>query len=162
MIRRNFLTDADAAQKFIDGMAQRAIGFLDAQDLSEEQRKEEFRKLLRDSFDMQTIGRFSLGTSWKTATAEEKSEYQKLFEKMIVDAVDNARLSANGQKMLVGKSGTYVVIPPNENQKFEKTLPLADMQMMVDPVQEWKQIFMDVWRFERDYFYDAGMHGVDW
>jgi tricorn protease len=21
---------------------------------------------------------------------------------------------------------------------------------------------MDVWRFERDYFYDAGMHGVDW
>jgi tricorn protease len=54
------------------------------------------------------------------------------------------------------------MITPNENQKFEKTLPLADMQMMVDPVQEWKQISMDVWRFERDYFYDAGMHGVDW
>ena len=89
-------------------------------------------------------------------------DIDKKEEKTIVDAVDNARLSANGQKLLVGKSGTYVVIPPNENQKFEKTLPLADMQMMVDPVQEWKQIFMDVWRFERDYFYDAGMHGVDW
>ena len=89
-------------------------------------------------------------------------DIEKKEEKTIVDAVDNARLSANGQKILVGKSGTYVVMAPNENQKFEKTLPLADMQMMVDPVQEWKQIFMDVWRFERDYFYDAGMHGVDW
>jgi len=89
-------------------------------------------------------------------------DIEKKEEKTIVDAVDNARLSANGQKLLVGKSGAYVVISPNENQKFDKTLPLADMQMMVDPAQEWKQIFMDVWRFERDYFYDAGMHGVDW
>jgi tricorn protease len=89
-------------------------------------------------------------------------DIEKKEEKTIVDGVDNARLSANGQKLLVGKSGTYVVMAPNENQKFEKPLPLADMQMMVDPAQEWKQIFMDVWRFERDYFYDAGMHGVDW
>jgi tricorn protease len=89
-------------------------------------------------------------------------DIEKKEEKTILDGVDNARLSANGQKILVTKSGTFAVITPNENQKFEKTLPLADMQMMVDPVQEWKQIFMDVWRFERDYFYDAGMHGVDW
>ncbi|MCH5377281.1 MAG: hypothetical protein JJ992_25235, partial [Planctomycetes bacterium] len=32
----------------------------------------------------------------------------------------------------------------------------------VDPRAEWKQIFNDVWRFERDYFYDPNMHGVDW
>src|SRR6188474_423321 len=89
-------------------------------------------------------------------------DIEKKEEKTILDGVDNARLSANGQKILVTKSGTFAMITPNENQKFEKTLPLADMQMMVDPVQEWKQIFMDVWRFERDYFYDAGMHGVDW
>ncbi|HEU5165516.1 MAG TPA: PDZ domain-containing protein, partial [Chitinophagaceae bacterium] len=89
-------------------------------------------------------------------------DIEKKEEKTIVDGVDNARLSFNGQKILVTKSGTFAVLTPNENQKFEKTIPLADMQMMVDPVQEWKQIFMDVWRFERDYFYDAGMHGVDW
>ena len=28
--------------------------------------------------------------------------------------------------------------------------------------QEWKQIFTDAWRLERDYFYDPNMHGVDW
>ena len=34
--------------------------------------------------------------------------------------------------------------------------------MNVVPKEEWKQIFNDVWRLERDYFYDPGMHGVDW
>src|ERR687890_427446 len=36
------------------------------------------------------------------------------------------------------------------------------MQMMVDPAAEWKQIYTDVWRIERDYFYDPNMHGVNW
>jgi len=34
--------------------------------------------------------------------------------------------------------------------------------MLVDPVQEWQQIFNDAWRLERDFFYDSTMHGVDW
>jgi len=36
------------------------------------------------------------------------------------------------------------------------------MEMEFDPVAEWRQIFNDVWRFERDYFYDPNMHGVNW
>jgi tricorn protease len=34
--------------------------------------------------------------------------------------------------------------------------------MEIVPKEEWKQIFNDVWRLERDYFYDPNMHGVDW
>ena len=34
--------------------------------------------------------------------------------------------------------------------------------MTVDPRAEWRQIFNDVWRIERDFFYDPNMHGVDW
>jgi tricorn protease len=34
--------------------------------------------------------------------------------------------------------------------------------MTVDPSAEWHQMFNDAWRVERDYFYDPGMHGVDW
>jgi len=33
---------------------------------------------------------------------------------------------------------------------------------MVNPREEWKQIFSDVWRLERDFFYEPTMHGVDW
>ncbi|MBK8712751.1 MAG: hypothetical protein IPL97_12920 [Niastella sp.] len=34
--------------------------------------------------------------------------------------------------------------------------------MQIDPKQEWKQMFNVEWRLERDYFYDANMHGVNW
>jgi tricorn protease len=32
----------------------------------------------------------------------------------------------------------------------------------LDPRQEWRQMFTDAWRMERDYFYDRAMNGVDW
>ncbi len=44
----------------------------------------------------------------------------------------------------------------------EGALKLANMQMEVDPPAEWKQIFNEVWRQERDYFYEPSMNGVDW
>jgi tricorn protease len=90
-------------------------------------------------------------------------DIEKKEEKTILDGVDNARLSANGQKDTRDQIRKLCRDHSKRKPEFEKNhLALADMQMMVDPVQEWKQIFMDVWRFERDYFYDAGMHGVDW
>ena len=41
-------------------------------------------------------------------------------------------------------------------------LNLTGMQAQVDPPAEWKQMFNEVWRQERDYFFDAAMNGVDW
>lgn len=86
----------------------------------------------------------------------------KKEEKTIIDNVGGAMMSANHQKLLVSQSGKWAVISPNENQKIDKPLALGDMQMMIDPVKEWKQLFTDAWRLERDYFYDGKMHGVDW
>lgn len=89
-------------------------------------------------------------------------DIEKREEKTILDGADGFILSTNTNKLLVNKSGAYAVIKPEENQKFEKPLRISEMQAMVNPMEEWKQIFNDAWRFERDYFYDAGMHGVDW
>ncbi len=41
-------------------------------------------------------------------------------------------------------------------------LKLDSMSMQVDPAAEWKQIFNEVWRQERDYFFEASMNGVNW
>ena len=76
--------------------------------------------------------------------------------------VDNYLLSANREKILVSRTGAWAVISPDEGAKFEKPLRIAEMQMTVDPMQEWRQIFADVWRIERDYFYDPSMHGTNW
>jgi tricorn protease len=89
-------------------------------------------------------------------------DVDKREEKTILEDANFFILSANKEKMLVARNKTYAVIKPEESQKFEKTLRINEMQMLVNPVEEWKQIFMDAWRFERDYFYDANMHGLDW
>jgi tricorn protease len=83
-------------------------------------------------------------------------------EKTILAEADNFIVNANKDKLLVAKSGALAVIAPNEGAKFDKPLHLNEMQMMVDPMEEWKQIFTDAWRIERDYFYDGNMHGVNW
>ena len=41
-------------------------------------------------------------------------------------------------------------------------MPTGDMEAPVDPRAEWRQMFTDTYRFERDFFYDPNMHGVEW
>ena len=43
-----------------------------------------------------------------------------------------------------------------------KPLPIEQVKVQVDPPREWAQILREVWRIQRDYFYDPNMHGVDW
>lgn len=38
----------------------------------------------------------------------------------------------------------------------------TEWQLSTDPVAEWRQMFDDAWRLQRDHFYDANMHGADW
>ena len=39
---------------------------------------------------------------------------------------------------------------------------VAQLEMRIDPRAEWEQIFKETWRVQREYFYDAKMHGADW
>lgn len=83
-------------------------------------------------------------------------------EKTVLPAADQFWLSNNGEKLLVQSGNNWAVIPLAENQKLDKKVPVGDMQLVVNPAEEWKQLFTDAWRLERDYFYDPNMHGVDW
>jgi len=83
-------------------------------------------------------------------------------EKAVLADLDGARLSGDGSKVLVNRKLEYALIDPKPDQKFEKKLPTGELMVAVDPAAEWQQIFNDAWRFERDMFYDPGMHGVDW
>lgn len=83
-------------------------------------------------------------------------------EKTIIDDADLFMVSADGKKMLVGKGGAFSVVDVAPGQKMTKMMPTAQLEMTVEPRAEWKQIFNEVWRLERDFFYDPNMHGVDW
>lgn len=102
-----------------------------------------------------------------TGVADGKSvlkyyDIEKREDKTIIEDVDGYVLSQDGNKILIRRGPAFDIIKPEEGQKFDKPLRIAEMQMAVDPAQEWKQIFMDTWRLERDYFYDPNMHAVNW
>lgn len=84
-------------------------------------------------------------------------------EKKIVDGVGRYVMAANGEKVLVqSRNNVLAVLNIAENQKIEKPLRTEEMSMMINPKEEWQQLFNDAWRIERDYFYDSTMHGVNW
>jgi tricorn protease len=103
----------------------------------------------------------------RIGSGEEKKpvvfyDLEKREEKTVLEDADYMELSANREKLLVRKGGDYAIVEPKEGQKWDKKIDTGSFEAPIDPVAEWRQIFTDAWRLERDYFYDPGMHGVDW
>lgn len=70
-------------------------------------------------------------------------------------------ISANGEKVLFNAEDKYWIAPLNKIED-KKALQTSEIQVKIDPPAEWANIFNEAWRVNRDYFYDPGMHGVDW
>jgi tricorn protease len=103
------------------------------------------------------------GTGEDVKPSLDYYDFEDRDVKTVIDDISNYRVSADGKKVLVVNSDAkFAVLEPKKEQKIEKPVPTQNLVMNVVPSEEWKQIFNDVWRFERDYFYDPFMHGVDW
>jgi tricorn protease len=83
-------------------------------------------------------------------------------EKTVLADADGYLVTHDGKKLLVANQQRFAIIDLKPGAKFEKPLRTSEMEMVVDPRAEWKQMFADTYRFERDFFYDPDMHGVDW
>lgn len=72
-------------------------------------------------------------------------------------------ISADSKKMLLVREGNYFITDlPKGKTEVDKKVDLSNMKVMIDRKAEWEQIFNESWRQMRDFFYDPGMHGVDW
>jgi len=77
--------------------------------------------------------------------------------------VGGYEVSADGKKMLVQKDGKYAIIDlPKAPVTIGEALNLSGLEVALDRRAEWKQMFHECWRQMRDFFYDPGLHGVDW
>jgi tricorn protease len=83
-------------------------------------------------------------------------------EKTVLDDADGFEVTFDGKKMLVESKHRFAILDIKEKQTFEKPMNIGDIEVPVDPRAEWRQLFMDTYRFERDFFYDPNMHGVNW
>ena len=91
-----------------------------------------------------------------------KFDFEKRKFEEVRPGVNNFQVSANGEKMLYQQGPAWnlvsTTVPTPPGQGIVKT---AEMEVFVDPRVEWKQMFNEIWRGERDFFYDPNTHGLD-
>ncbi|HEX9944500.1 MAG TPA: PDZ domain-containing protein [Thermoanaerobaculia bacterium] len=82
-------------------------------------------------------------------------------EKM-AEGVTAFDVSRDGEKMLLRQGETWSIAGTAEPPEAGKgALKIDGVEVLVDPRAEWRQMYREVWRIERDFFYDPGLHGVD-
>ena len=96
-------------------------------------------------------------------SAVHRFDMDKRKAEKILDNVTQFDVSANGEKMLFGQfpnrytiASTVLPMKPGEG-----VLNVGEMEVMVDPRAEWKQMYHEVWRIQRDFFYDPNFHGLN-
>ncbi|MGZ3846061.1 MAG: S41 family peptidase [Flavisolibacter sp.] len=83
-------------------------------------------------------------------------------EKTVLQGVMAYAVGPDGKNILVRTNSGFGLVKPMPDQKLDKVLRTSEMEMVLNPKEEWKEIFNDVWRDYRDFFYDPGMQQVDW
>ncbi|MCU1244301.1 MAG: tri1 1, partial [Acidobacteria bacterium] len=92
----------------------------------------------------------------------QRYDLEKRKEETILDKADEFYLSADGKRALVNSGGWSIADVGDKLDTSKYKLPVDKIQVKIDPRAEWKQIFNEAWRINRDYFYDPAMHGADW
>jgi len=79
----------------------------------------------------------------------------------LLDDVDAFYVSSDGEKALYFRHGGWSVAGAANPGDSPTVLPLDRMEAHIDPRAEWRHMFYQTWRDERDFFYDPGLHGVN-
>ena len=84
-------------------------------------------------------------------------------ETVLLSGVGGFSLSADGKKVLyAGQDDFGIADAGGKIDRAKSAIPVDKLTVRIDPRAEWQQIYDEVWRINRDYFYDPGMHGADW
>jgi tricorn protease len=79
----------------------------------------------------------------------------------------NFEISLNRKKMLVREGDDFYVLdvaakPADPKALAKNKIDMSHWNLMTNPREEFREMFIDAWRLERDYFYDPHMNGVNW
>lgn len=80
----------------------------------------------------------------------------------VLSGVDDFSISSDGKYMIIVKGDESLAVVEIAEEFKPEALELGGMRVRVDPREEWAQIFDEAWRMEKEFFYDPGMHGLDW
>ncbi|MFZ2052944.1 MAG: PDZ domain-containing protein [Candidatus Aminicenantales bacterium] len=114
------------------------------------------------------------GASFAQGSSVHRFDLKERRTDVIVSGVDAFEMARNGKKYLYGKNGRWSIgtlkpmppsgapsPPPSAGGGSDKAMPTQDIQIRVKPREEWRQMYREAWRVEREFFYDPNLHGLD-
>ncbi|MGH7506318.1 MAG: PDZ domain-containing protein, partial [Longimicrobiales bacterium] len=107
----------------------------------------------------------SPGGGFGSGATLQRYDLEEREARKFMDGVQSFTLSADAKKLLYRAGGNWGVVdsdkaPPLDNDAGR--VDVANVRMRVDPKAEFRQMFNEGWRFQRDYLYVENMHGVDY
>ena len=79
--------------------------------------------------------------------------------------VNDVSVSFDRKQLLYRSNGTWGILGTTDSNKKPgdgKLDALASLKVKIEPRQEWKQIFREGWRYQRDFLYVNNTHGAPW
>ncbi len=84
---------------------------------------------------------------------------------VFLSPINDAVVSNDRKSILYRSNGTWGILGTSDTGKKigdGKLETLASMKMKIEPMDEWKQIFKEGWRYQRDFLYVNNTHGAPW
>lgn len=97
------------------------------------------------------------------ATSLNRYDLNTRKNETLLPAADDYIVSGDAKKLLYRNGTAWSIVPTTRAiQPSEGRIAVDSIDVRIDPQEEWKQIFEEAWRINRDYFYAPNMHGIDW
>src|SRR5262249_37982545 len=93
-------------------------------------------------------------------------DLDKRKAKPFLEGMTAYRLAGKGEKIAVVRGKDVFVLDAGGEvvpaELGEHKVSFGALVVELNPQEEWKQIYLEAWRRMRDFYWDAGMGGVDW
>jgi tricorn protease len=111
------------------------------------------------------VGRSSSSDAGSGIRAIWRFTLEKRKVESVLSEVDAFLVSADGAKVLYARKGGWTIGSADDLKSNDggpgKPLNLSSLETVIDPRAEWKQIYHETWRIERDFLYDPHTHGLN-
>ena len=86
----------------------------------------------------------------------------KREESVLVEELAGFETCSDGSHVLIHQDSGFSLMEVKAGTRDKKPVSTQNLVAEVVPAEEWAEIFDEVWRRYRDYFYARNLHGVDW
>ena len=98
----------------------------------------------------------------KTNLDLHRFTFKNKKDQLLISGISQYHLSADGKRLIYRAGNRFGVVDLGKAKVGDGALNLKSITMKIDKLQEYKQMFDEAWRIERDWFYDKNMHGLNW